>query len=217
MSKIDCYIIKDLLPLYVDEVVSTQTKNAIEEHILACNDCQKELNILKKEINTAHLPSEFAKGGEPIMKIRKHIHRNYCIIAIMIISILFIGSFCGVSYLRNNVKAIAFNNNIEVNLDNGNIIAEIEGTSIHSSHIVNIPVNGEETEFYTFFFVESSNWDNLISKKSTLSKVTIAYNDKGAENISKIYYYTGEYDDITNMSVDELQLIISNSTLLWQR
>ena len=37
----DCEIIRDLLPLYVDDVCSTETKELVEKHLKNCNECQK--------------------------------------------------------------------------------------------------------------------------------------------------------------------------------
>ena len=50
MNKINCNIIKDILPLYVDNIVSEDTKKLVEEHLLNCNDCKKELALLKTDL-----------------------------------------------------------------------------------------------------------------------------------------------------------------------
>lgn len=41
MSKISCPIIRDILPLYVDDVVSDDTRHMVEEHLAHCDDCRK--------------------------------------------------------------------------------------------------------------------------------------------------------------------------------
>ena len=42
-NEINCEIIKDLLPLYVDKLVSEETKNIVEEHIEECDNCKSTL------------------------------------------------------------------------------------------------------------------------------------------------------------------------------
>lgn len=42
-NKLSCEIIKDLLPLYVDKLVSEETKNAVDEHIEECEGCNSIL------------------------------------------------------------------------------------------------------------------------------------------------------------------------------
>ena len=41
MSKISCHIIQDILPLYVDGIVSEDTKEMVEEHLRECESCRK--------------------------------------------------------------------------------------------------------------------------------------------------------------------------------
>ena len=52
MNKINCEIVKDILPLYADNIVSEDTKILVEEHLLNCDDCKKELSLLKSDLET---------------------------------------------------------------------------------------------------------------------------------------------------------------------
>ena len=45
----ECAIVKDLLPLYIEDMVSEETKLFINEHLKECEDCRTELDILKSE------------------------------------------------------------------------------------------------------------------------------------------------------------------------
>ena len=40
MREIHCEIIRDLLPLYVDDVCSEKSKDMIEEHLRGCEECR---------------------------------------------------------------------------------------------------------------------------------------------------------------------------------
>ena len=51
--KIDCEIIRDLLPLYVDDICSDQSRQAVDEHLRECTECKKMLHQLQAtEIET---------------------------------------------------------------------------------------------------------------------------------------------------------------------
>ena len=50
MAKIPCEIIRDLLPLYKDDICSEKSRNAIEEHIKECESCRKYLKKMEGEI-----------------------------------------------------------------------------------------------------------------------------------------------------------------------
>lgn len=46
----DCDIVKDLLPLYVEDLTSEKSNQFIEEHIATCDECTNNLKNIKKEI-----------------------------------------------------------------------------------------------------------------------------------------------------------------------
>ena len=47
--KITCNIIEDLLPLYIDDMVSEDSRQLVEEHLKECAACRKMLDEMKKE------------------------------------------------------------------------------------------------------------------------------------------------------------------------
>lgn len=62
-----CGIIRDLLPLYHDDVCSAETRNAVEKHCAGCADCRKILN----DLGSMPEPYEMAKEVEPLRPIQK--------------------------------------------------------------------------------------------------------------------------------------------------
>jgi predicted anti-sigma-YlaC factor YlaD len=50
MKKISCNIVRDVLPLYLDDVVSDETKEMVEEHLKSCEACKKEAAIMKQDV-----------------------------------------------------------------------------------------------------------------------------------------------------------------------
>ena len=50
MKKISCNIIKDILPLYLDGVVSDDTRQMVEEHLRTCDQCREEAVTLKQDV-----------------------------------------------------------------------------------------------------------------------------------------------------------------------
>ena len=49
MSKINCSLIKDLLPLYIDDLCSKETTEIVGNHLEICEGCNKEYETLKIE------------------------------------------------------------------------------------------------------------------------------------------------------------------------
>ena len=91
----ECAIVKDLLPLYIEDMVSEETKLFINEHLKECEDCRNELDILKSEalISTPEIISE--NEMRPFRKAAKKLNRQLYGFSYMLI-ILFI--LLGFSY-----------------------------------------------------------------------------------------------------------------------
>ena len=51
--KIPCEIIRDILPLYAEDMVSQPTRAMVEEHLGECKTCTKELVSLRMQATPA--------------------------------------------------------------------------------------------------------------------------------------------------------------------
>ena len=58
MSKISCDVTKDLLPVYLDDVCSQESKSLVEEHLRECTECKKFLEQLKIQDTTYNQTDE---------------------------------------------------------------------------------------------------------------------------------------------------------------
>lgn len=52
----DCNIIRDLLPLYMDDCCSDESRKAVESHLKECDLCKNELNVMKSNFQEAEKP-----------------------------------------------------------------------------------------------------------------------------------------------------------------
>lgn len=50
MNKDTCDIVKDLLPLYIDDILSDSSKALVEDHIETCSECRKDLGSYSKKV-----------------------------------------------------------------------------------------------------------------------------------------------------------------------
>ena len=48
-NKIPCKIIEDLLPSYMDEILSDSVKEAVELHLATCDSCSEKLKDFKRQ------------------------------------------------------------------------------------------------------------------------------------------------------------------------
>lgn len=69
--KISCEIIKDLLPLYKDEVCSEDSNTLIENHILECKNCREYFEKINETFPINNIEKNLNEA-KPFKKISKH-------------------------------------------------------------------------------------------------------------------------------------------------
>ena len=93
--KTECSVVRDLLPLYVEDMVSAETAEFINEHLKECKECQAELADLKDgaELPTIEVQSAPASdGAKPFKKLMKRMNRQFYSIAYAaLIFLIFLG------------------------------------------------------------------------------------------------------------------------------
>ena len=67
-KELPCYIVTDLIPLYQDEILSNETKEAIDKHLQQCDDCRKKMDIMEMQVDVKTTKNELK--GNPLMKVR---------------------------------------------------------------------------------------------------------------------------------------------------
>ena len=88
MSKTDCDIIKDLLPLYEDNICSEKSKDLIEEHLIECEDCREYLESLHGE-----LPPMEPSSEDTAIDQRKIARQKLLACGILLLAVL---AFCAI-------------------------------------------------------------------------------------------------------------------------
>ena len=93
--KTECSIIRDLLPLYAEDMVSAETAQYVSEHLNACAECQAEFEGLKDGERLKMLeknPIERADTVKPFKKMMKRMNRQFYMLAYsLIIFFIFLG------------------------------------------------------------------------------------------------------------------------------
>lgn len=105
--KTDCYIVRDLLSLYVEDMVSEETAAYVKQHLKDCAECQLEFEGLKNQDEWDMIAAEEKLNGdhtESFKKIMKRVNRKLNSMAYAVIIIFtFLGfSLTGGSDLMYN-------------------------------------------------------------------------------------------------------------------
>ena len=93
--KTECSVVRDLLPLYVEDMVNHETAQYVKSHLSECAECQAELESLKEgEGLTAIEKKPMADVAEvkPFKTIMKRMNRKFYSIAYAaLIFLIFLG------------------------------------------------------------------------------------------------------------------------------
>ena len=89
--KTECSVVRDLLPLYVEDMVSEETAAYIGEHLETCEGCRAELESLKGSAEIAVI-EEKTDNAKPFKKIMKKMNRQFYSVAYAaLIFLIFLG------------------------------------------------------------------------------------------------------------------------------
>ncbi|WP_342538827.1 MULTISPECIES: zf-HC2 domain-containing protein [unclassified Sporosarcina] len=89
----NCNIIKDLLPSYIDGICSEDTAKLVEDHLEHCEECKACVNSMERQIAYVQQnPKEVVKAIAPFKKINKKRRIQVITAIVMTIFILTVGS-----------------------------------------------------------------------------------------------------------------------------
>ena len=148
ISKKECKIIQDILPNYADKITSEETNEFIEEHIKECEECNKKLKSMNKEINDI----ETLEQKEEIKYLKGFKKRKRLII---VMSILITLGICissifvkfPVDINKFNVEWVYMKDNIGVNSDTGESFKYKTIEFNVSTEYENIVISGRSTHY----------------------------------------------------------------------
>ena len=85
-KKNKCNIVKDLIPLYIDEICSDDTKEFVENELNKCEECNEFYKLLKKDIDLK-INNQLPKNK--FKKIKNKIMMKYVISTIAVVLVIF--------------------------------------------------------------------------------------------------------------------------------
>jgi len=93
----ECNIIRDILPLYIEDMVSADTAELVEEHLKNCVSCRIELQNMKREIRIeSYANPKQVDALAPLRDIKRKLQRNaktLKIVCILIVCVLLLCAF----------------------------------------------------------------------------------------------------------------------------
>jgi len=177
--KVTCNVIKDVLPLYLENMLSDDSCIMVEEHIEQCQECKNYLNEMR---TFNEMPVD--RNTSPLLKIKSTLRKKKIQTAIfsMMFSIMLfvitIAFLTAPEYIPYSERSVTINE-----IGNGSVLAQFEDT------VYGYDINRYPTDDNTGYVYHITTWNsiwNRIIKKSNTNNTILNPND---ENVVSVYYY----------------------------
>jgi len=217
MKEIKCTIIQDILPLYIDGVVSQDTKEMVDQHLQHCEKCQKEYETMKRNL---YIPAE--NKAPIIQKINKKWRKKKVIISfasIFATAIILLGAYLLIFYYERVIPYSKDLFKIEMQNDN-QLVSHYYGKSyatFHGTHPSPFEIDGEKKNvsfiFYTETIADSPSRKLVINENNERGYIS---NLPESEKIDAVYYV--DYDvEKTTAGKDSWDSILERAVLIWEK
>lgn len=170
MKQIDCNIIRDLLPSYIEKLTSEQSNQAVERHVNDCPECNKYLNELQQDVEPQTvLPDEI----DYLKKIKNKMKRSK-LISLGILSLTIVIAFG--AFLRFYVigcPAEIFSTETTINYDYYNENVVIQGQLLNGNRVGRVVVRNANNTSITKLTVYEVLPSFLFNKKDFTATIPL--------------------------------------------
>lgn len=216
-----CNMIRDLLPLYYDGVCSEESQTAVEEHLSECLSCRQlyaKMGEAGPTAQAAYHPDREQQKAVSFQSVRKKLLRRQFLTAAAVLFLLTAAFFSAAAVLKHSSQVISCEGNISVSMTDGSLIGRLQGNRADRFRVkrVELQENGQE-KICLFFCLSGTKWDALTTDREVFSEYVLCPADKGADQIDRVFYYTGDDTGLEQMDEKELQEVIRTSVLLWSK
>ncbi len=228
MKNITCNVVKDILPLYIDDVVSDDTRKIVEEHLGSCSACRIEAEEMKRGIEIP-LDSQIEIDEAGMIKdLKIKFLKKKMLVAIISAVAALVAAALLYTYASVSRTVIPFDDSkISITesggklyaMYNGNDMAGVSSIDPASDDADNYDTNNEEGSSVCVFYLYST----------PLSRITGAFkSDSAGDGGGSVMMYlceTTETDSIYYAGFDgsrwkndpssETTAAIANGQLVW--
>lgn len=116
MNMMECGIIKDLFPSYIDGLTSDESNHMIEEHLEKCAECREYLKVMKSELTSGKYTEINKVQAKAEIRVFKKLRRR--MFYAVIITLLIVAILCGVYETYFCVGVSTLSSDVEITYEN---------------------------------------------------------------------------------------------------
>ncbi|NLW39334.1 MAG: zf-HC2 domain-containing protein [Tissierellia bacterium] len=180
--KISCKVIEDILPLYVEEMVSEDTKKLVDEHIDSCESCRRKLNGMSLPVNLP-LDTDTTAFKRVKAKMRKKKIQTVIFAIMMTISIIvaLISTLTAREYIPYHEGLISF-----IESDDGTIIIKF------SDQVAGYNISTSPSKIGEGYTYHITTWDSIWYRNIMKKSNKAAFLNLDGKKVDSVYYYNAD-------------------------
>ncbi|AXI00647.1 zf-HC2 domain-containing protein [Sporosarcina sp. PTS2304] len=218
MKEIKCSVIQDLLPLYIDDAISDDTKTLVNKHLKTCEECKKEYEQMKE---TLYVPIE--NKATLFIQLNKQWNKKKRLLIFSSVLATILLGFAVFSFIVYYAKPIPYATDlvkIEEKAD-GTLVSNYFGKShagTYASHPIKVEIDGEMKNVSLIYYVETianSPTSNLLGEHKSSSPIQFVLPE--SESVDAVYYGSFDFEDVITTEELEWEKRIQQMTLVWER
>ena len=226
MKKISCNIVRDILPLYLDDVVCDETREMVEEHLQSCAACRAEASSMKKDVVLPASKSQRFAEAKVMKNIKHRIFRKKVIVCAITVAVVLAAGVGGYAFMMLSKTMIPYEKSgvsisaVTLAEDSQNAYlyfnmdaSDIAGTVCHDPVTVQTE-DGEKT--VVILYAYTTPWSRYIEPRfgnNSDGESGMTYQMLGnADEIDEVYY--GEFEPASEFYEDPAGFL-EKAELIW--
>ncbi len=178
--KISCHIIQDILPLYIEGMVSEDTKVMVEDHIRDCHECSDLLaNMKDSEINIID------DDRSILSKVNKRIQKKNRQVFVVSLALALIIFILAISFLTSP-EYIPYSNS-SVSIEE---VGDKRLMVIFSQDVYGYDINKYLSEDRSGYEYHLTTWNSIWNRKIKKSNINNTILNPDGEKVNAVYYYS---------------------------
>lgn len=231
---LSCNIIRDLLPLYCDDICSEDSREMIENHLSDCQECSDIFRKMQSDSNEIKKGQPFELEKSKVLKgIKKSIFKKKVLIAIIaVVSTItaVLGLYSAATLIESPKEYIDGLVRVEPAYD-GAINLFYQGSNYACVYGMEkeITVDGQ-TKNAAFIYYTDSFWTKYLERKHSSGTLQFTMGEdimadyggtgeevRGNGKIEAVYYLVGDYSKLITVNQEKFSKYEKEAVLLWER
>ena len=177
--KVTCNVIKDVLPLYLENMLSDDSCIMVEEHIEQCQGCKNYLNDMR---TFNKIPVD--RNASPLLKVKSTLRKKKIQISILsmlfsiILFVIITAFLTAPEYIPYSERSVIINE-----IGNGSVLAQFEDT------VYGYDIHRYPTDDNTGYVYHITTWNSIWNRSIKTSNINNTILNPNGEKVVSVYYY----------------------------